>query len=80
MSYKQLLNGLVTAAISGGTAATAQIVLDPATFNFKRTGAVFAAGAVIGVFNWLRRNPWHPADPDPDSKELRDAADKFGSR
>lgn len=59
---KSLLNGLVTAAISGGTTATAQIALDPSHFDFRHTGLVFLAGAAIGVLNWLRQNPWHPAN------------------
>ena len=58
MSWKQILNGLVTAAVSGGCTATAQIVLDPAHFDFQRTGMVFGAGVVVGILNWLRKSPW----------------------
>lgn len=60
MNWKALLNGALTAAVSGGAMATAQIVLDPLHFQWKVTGTVFAGGAVIGLLNWLRTSPWQP--------------------
>lgn len=63
MNWKTVTNGIITAALSGGSTAAAQLALDPAHFDYERTGAAFMAGAVIGVINWLRQTPWQLAPP-----------------
>ena len=56
---KTFLRGALTAALSGGAAAAGQGILDPDHFDLRHTGAVFLAGAVIGLLNWLRTSPWN---------------------
>ena len=58
MNWKQILNGLVTAAASGGAAAVAVNTYDPQHVDLHRTLVVFAGGAFLGVVNWLRKSPW----------------------
>lgn len=58
---RHLLNGLLTAAVSGGAAATGSILIDPEHFgaaHLQHLGIVFGAGAVLGILNWLRSSPW----------------------
>lgn len=61
------LRALATAALNGGVLATSFVVIDPTHFNrhdFRHVAAVFGAGALVGVLNWLRSSPWQAAAND----------------
>lgn len=58
---RHLLASLFTVIVSGGAMATSSIAIDPEHFSFhhlQHLGLVFAAGAVMGLLNWLRSKPW----------------------
>ena len=64
------INGLITAAISGGAAAALVVASDPQHLDFQKTAMLFGAGAIIGILNWLRKNPWHyPPSKIPEDGE-----------
>lgn len=60
--WRQMANGAATAAASGGATAATALVLDPNHFDWEKTTLVFAAGAAIGLLNWIRQSPWNKHD------------------
>lgn len=64
---RHLLSTMLTVILSGGAMATSSIVIDPDHFNsqhLKHLGLVFAAGALMGLLNWLRQKPWEQFGKD----------------
>lgn len=62
LNWGDLLNGAITAVLSGGSMAVGSIIIDPEHFNsdhLKHLGIVFAAGGLMGLFNWMRTSPWN---------------------
>lgn len=55
MNWKVILNAAGTAAVSGG--ATAVAAAGATGAGLKSMGAVFLAGALAGIVNWVRKGP-----------------------
>ena len=61
--WKTWVKGLVSAAISAGSAAVALIIVDPMDYNLadpeaaKRLGVVCAVSAIIAIANYLKQSP-----------------------
>lgn len=60
-SLKKWLRGLISAAVSGGAASIAVIIVDPATFNLteglRKVVTVGLISSLIGVANYLKKSP-----------------------
>lgn len=59
MTWNKVINGAITAALSGGAAAALALGLDPSHFDWYKTTSMFLAGSAIGLINWLRETPWN---------------------
>lgn len=59
--WENWLKGLISALISGSANAVTVVIVAPETFNFQeglnKLIAVIAAGAIIGVANFLKQSP-----------------------